>query len=67
MSFEPSPRGADLRQRLSEFLETRVVPAEAVYEEQMRASGDPHHHPAVIEELKTAARTAGCGTCSCPM
>lgn len=59
MSFEPSPRGADLRQRLSEFLETSVVPAEPVYEEQMRASGDPHHHPAVIEELKTAARERG--------
>jgi len=59
MSFEPSPRGADLRQRLSEFLETSVVPAEAVYEDQMRASGDPHHHPAVIEELKRAARERG--------
>ncbi len=59
MSFEPSPRGADLRQRLSEFLETSVVPAEAVYEDQMRASGDPHHHPGVIEELKTAARERG--------
>jgi acyl-CoA dehydrogenase len=59
MSFEPSPRGAELRQRLSEFLKTSVVPAEAVYEEQMRASGDPHHHPAVIEELKRAARERG--------
>ena len=45
MSFEPSPRGADLRQRVTEFLDTVVVPAEAVYEEQMRASGDPHFHP----------------------
>jgi len=41
MSFEPSPRGADLRQRVTEFVETEVLPAEEVYEEQMAASGDP--------------------------
>ncbi len=59
MSFEPSPRGADLRQRLTGFLEVSVIPAEAAYEEQMRASGDPHHHPAVLEDLKSTARQLG--------
>ena len=39
MSFEPSPRGADLRRQVSEFVDTVVVPAEPVYEEQMLASG----------------------------
>ncbi len=59
MSFEPSQRGADLRQRLTGFLEDSVIPAEAVYAEQMRASGDPHHHPAVLEDLKSTARGLG--------
>ncbi|MGA2838105.1 MAG: acyl-CoA dehydrogenase family protein [Acidimicrobiales bacterium] len=59
MSFEPSTRGVDLRRRVTEFVDTVVVPAEPVYEEQMRASGDPHSHPPVIEDLKTAAREQG--------
>jgi acyl-CoA dehydrogenase len=59
MSFEPSPRGADLRRRVSEFIESVVLPAEPVYEEQMRAAGDPHAHPGVIEELKSEARERG--------
>ena len=59
MSFEPSPRGADLRQRVSEFIESVVLPAEPVYEEQMRAAGDPHAHPGVIEELKAEAKERG--------
>ncbi len=59
MSFEPSPRGADLRQRVTEFIDSVVLPAESVYEEQMRAAGDPHAHPLVIEDLKTEARARG--------
>ena len=59
MSFEPSPRGVDLRQRVVEFLDDAVIPAEPLYEEQMRASGDPHFHPHVIEDLKSEARERG--------
>ncbi len=59
MSFEPSPRGTDLRNRAADFLESAVIPAEAVYEEQMASSGDPHHHPPVIEDLKAEARRRG--------
>jgi acyl-CoA dehydrogenase len=59
MSFEPSPRGADLRQRVTEFVETEVLPAEEVYEEQMAASGDPHFHPQILEDLKAEARDRG--------
>jgi len=59
MSFEPSPRGADLRQRVTEFLDAVVIPAEPRYEEEMRASGDPHFHPPVLEELKSDARDRG--------
>lgn len=59
MSFDQSPRGAELRQRLVEFLDERVIPAEAIYEEQMTALGDPHGHPQIIEDLKVEARERG--------
>jgi acyl-CoA dehydrogenase len=59
MSFEPTPRGVDLRQRVTEFLDAEVIPAETTYEEQMAASGDPHSHPQVIEDLKEKARERG--------
>ena len=59
MSFEPSPRGVDLRQRVTEFLESEVIPAEAIYEQQMADAGDPHAHPLVIEDLKAKARERG--------
>jgi len=59
MSFEPSPRGVDLRRRVTEFVGDVVIPAEPTYEEQMRASGDPHSHPQVIEELKSEAKERG--------
>jgi acyl-CoA dehydrogenase len=59
MEFEHSPIARDLRERLLAFMDERVYPAEAVYRDQMLASGDPHHHPEVIEELKTEARSRG--------
>src|SRR5207248_347829 len=52
MDFEPSDRCKDFRERLLAFMDERVYPAEAVYEEQLRAAGDPHAQPAVMEELK---------------
>ena len=36
-----------------------VYPAEPVYAEQIRESGDPHLHPPVMEELKAEARARG--------
>ncbi len=40
-------------------MEEAVLPAEAVYEEQMAAAGDPHHHAPVLEDLKAEARARG--------
>jgi acyl-CoA dehydrogenase len=40
-------------------MEERIYPAEAVYEEQLRESGDPHSHPPVMEELKREAQRRG--------
>lgn len=59
MDFSPSERCQEFRERLLAFMDERVVPAEPVYEEQLQASGDPHHQPAVMEELKEDARARG--------
>ena len=59
MDFAPSPRCAELRDRLVSFMAEQVVPAEPAALEQMAASGDPHHHPEVLEHLKAEARARG--------
>jgi acyl-CoA dehydrogenase len=59
MDFAFSPRATELRNRLLAFMDEEVYPAESVFAEQMRASGDPHHHPHVLEELKASARERG--------
>src|SRR4051795_3350401 len=59
MDFEPTERCREFAARLTAFMEERVEPAEAVYAEQLRASGDPHFEPPVMEELKADARRRG--------
>jgi len=59
MDFEPSQRCSEFEERLSAFMDEHIYPAEDVYERQLRESGDPHHQPAIMEELKTRAREAG--------
>jgi acyl-CoA dehydrogenase len=59
MDFEPSQRCSEFKERLTAFMDEHVYPAEAVYDAQLRESGDPHHHPPVMEELKARAREAG--------
>jgi acyl-CoA dehydrogenase len=59
MDFMLSDTAQALKGRLLTFMEAEVLPAEAVYAQQLRDSGDPHHHPAVMEELKGKARDAG--------
>ncbi|HET8930739.1 MAG TPA: acyl-CoA dehydrogenase family protein [Acidimicrobiales bacterium] len=59
MDFAPSEKSAELSRSLTAFMDSHVRPAEAVYAEQMAASGDPHFHPPIIEELKAQARSAG--------
>ena len=39
MDFEHSARAVDYLGRLQDFMATRILPAEAVYEEQRHASG----------------------------
>ena len=59
MDFEPSERCAEFKARLGAFMDEHVYPAESVYGRQLADSGDPHHQPAVMEELKARAKQAG--------
>ena len=59
MDFTPSPRTVELHRSLSTFVAEVVVPANAVYAEQVAAAGDPHFHPPVMEELKAEAKARG--------
>jgi acyl-CoA dehydrogenase len=47
VDFQMSDRAQALRDELTEFMAGRVIPCESAYAEQMRDSGDPHHHPEV--------------------
>ena len=59
MDFAFTDRATDLQKQVREFMDGEVMPAEKVYAEQVRASGDPYHHPQVMEDLKAKARDAG--------
>jgi len=54
-----SPRGAELRDELQDFLETRIIPNEETFRDEVETSGDPHQHPPILQELKAEARQRG--------
>lgn len=58
MDFAPSPKVREFQDRLSAFMEEYVYAAEAVAQEQIAASGNPHHQAQIIQALKQRARTA---------
>ena len=57
--FEPTDRAKRYQADVLDFMDAHVYPAEAIYADQMRASGDPHFHPPVMEDLKAEARRRG--------
>ncbi|MFZ0625174.1 MAG: acyl-CoA dehydrogenase family protein [Acidimicrobiia bacterium] len=59
MDFAYGEKVDELRRRVTTFMEEQVYPAEAVYQREMDAAGDPHHHPAIIEQLKSEAQARG--------
>jgi len=59
MDFEPSDKVKMLQDTLSRFMDEYIYPAESVAEEQIKESGDPHHRPKVMEELKAKAKEIG--------
>jgi acyl-CoA dehydrogenase len=59
MDFQASERCVEFQERLRAFMDEHVYPAEPVYERQLVESGDPHHQPQIMEDLKARSREAG--------
>lgn len=59
MDFAYSDRVNALRQRLNDFMEQYIYPNQQTYRAQLVASGQPHYHAEIVDELKVKAREAG--------
>jgi acyl-CoA dehydrogenase len=59
MDFAPSPRAEEMLAALAAFVADAVEPAGPVAHAQVEASGGPHHHPEVMEDLKREAKARG--------
>jgi acyl-CoA dehydrogenase len=59
MDFGFDERTAELHEKLTDFMDEEVYPAEAVLERQLASAEDPWARPPVIEDLKRAARERG--------
>jgi acyl-CoA dehydrogenase len=59
MDFGYGSATGDYRDRLLEFMDSHVYPAEPVYAGQARERTDPWATPPVVQELKTEARKRG--------
>ena len=59
MDFAYSEKINELRKQLNDFMDQYIYPNEQVYHEQITASGDPHHHAEIIDELKIKAKEQG--------
>jgi acyl-CoA dehydrogenase len=54
-----SPRAAELKKKVSAFMDEHVYAAEPVYARQLNEQGDRWKSPPVMDELKQKARAAG--------
>jgi acyl-CoA dehydrogenase len=62
MDFRHSERSIEYQRKVDAFLTEDVYPTEHVFEEQaaaLRSAGTPYRTPAVLQELKAAARRRG--------
>jgi acyl-CoA dehydrogenase len=59
MEFELTDRCKEYLERVTAFMDERIYPAEPVYAQQMRDSGNPNFFPPVLDELKEEARSRG--------
>jgi acyl-CoA dehydrogenase len=59
MDFAYSEKINVLRQRLNDFMDRHVYPNEQTYRDQIEASGNPHHHAEILDDLKARARADG--------
>jgi acyl-CoA dehydrogenase len=59
MDFAYSEKINAFRKQLNDFMDRYIYPSEKTYREQITASGDPHHHAEIIDELKIKAKEQG--------
>ena len=62
MEFNLSAKATEYSARLQQFMDEKVIPAEAVYHrqrEELAAAGMPHELPAIVEVLKAEAKAQG--------
>jgi len=59
MDFAYSEKVKGLRKQLNDFMQRFIYPNEQTYQEQIAASGNPHHHAEIVDELKVKARAEG--------
>ncbi len=59
MDFAPTPKVKALEERLTAFMSRFVYPNERTFYEQIEASGNRHHRPPILEDLKRRAKEAG--------
>src|SRR5256714_481029 len=56
MDFAYSEKVKGLRKQLNDFMQRFIYPNEQTYQDQIAASGNPHHHAEIVDELKVKAR-----------
>ena len=59
MDFAYTEKVNRLRERVSDFMQRHIYPNQQRYHDQIAASGNPHHHAEIIDELKPLARAEG--------
>jgi acyl-CoA dehydrogenase len=59
MDFSYSEKVNELRKSVSDFMDRYIYPNEQTYRDQIAASGNPHHHAQIVDELKAIAKTQG--------
>ena len=59
MEFAYSDKVNGLRKQLNDFMDRYIYPNEQTFHDQIAASGNPHHHAEIVDELKVKARAEG--------
>ncbi len=59
MDFAYTEKVNRLRERVSDFMQRHIYPNLQRYHDQIAASGNPHHHAEIVDELKPLARAEG--------
>lgn len=59
MDFSYSEKVKTLQQQISDFMDRYIYPNLQTYRDQLAASGQPHHHAEIVDELKAKARAQG--------